>query len=99
MVFDEAHQQRGSFGSQVSYLVTRLEAAVKGLNGLSRYDPVYVFSSATLRKPEKVVPEFLGRTLSVEKIEAEEVQEEEVEPRTHLFLLPKGYSTQATLIQ
>jgi len=99
IVFDEAHQQRGSFGSQVSYMISRLEEAVRALNGLERFEPLYIFSSATLRKPEKFIPQFLGRPVKVEQIKAEEEEEEEVEPRIHLFLLPKGYSPQATLVQ
>lgn len=33
-VFDEAHQLRGSFGAQVSYVISRLETLIKSVNKL-----------------------------------------------------------------
>lgn len=97
-VFDEAHQLRGSFGAQVSYVVSRLEALIKTLNRLDAYRPFYILSSATFSEPQRFATRFLGlKEDEVEVISATLAEQERPDFRkVHLFLLPKGYSPQAT---
>ena len=99
LVFDEAHQLRGSFGSQISYVMSRLEAVVKAFSS-EDYKPVYIFSSATLAKPNMFVRDFFGQEVPMKDIvKADYLQEAELIQRVHLFMVPKGYSPQATLVQ
>jgi len=105
VVFDEAHQLRGSFGSQVSFVISRLVKAVKDINGLEKYQPLFIFSSATFNQPEKFVERFLGKHLTIERINAEyaKIRAGTVEAeangyvRSHLFLMAKGYTPNACL--
>ena len=100
LVFDEAHQLRGSFGSQVSHVMSRFNHAIKVLTGLRDYRPVYVFSSATLARPGRFVQDFFGRDVPTkELVRAEYLQDINIVQRIHLFMVPKGYSPEATLIQ
>lgn len=102
-VLDEVHQLRGSFGAQVSYVFSRLETVVREyLNG-KPYSPLYVFSSATFRKPEIGVQRFL-RVSSKGLIPGDNFYQ--VRPkskvtrdisRIHVFVKPKVYSEVATL--
>jgi DEAD/DEAH box helicase domain-containing protein len=98
LVFDEAHQLRGSFGAQVSYVVSRLEVLVKTLNHLDTYRPFYILSSATFSEPKRFATRFLGlKEDEVEVISAVLADQERPDFRkVHLFILPKGYSPQAT---
>jgi ssDNA-binding Zn-finger/Zn-ribbon topoisomerase 1 len=99
-VFDEAHQLRGSFGSQVSHVMSRLEQAVKVLSGISDFRPVYVFSSATLSRAQTFIRDFFGQSVPTkELVRADYLPEAELIQRVHLFMVPKGYSPQATLVQ
>ncbi len=99
-VFDEAHQLRGSFGSQVSHVTSRLEEVVKAVAGNRDYRPIYVFSSATLAKPSSFVRNFFGTTVPTKAlVKADYLQESSTVQRIHLFMVPKGYSPEATLIQ
>jgi len=98
-VFDEAHQLRGSFGSQVSHLVSRLEQAARTISS-AEFRPVYIFSSATLATPEQFVQDFFGVPVNTkELVRAQYVDEAEIINRVHLFMVPKGYSPEATLVQ
>jgi ribosomal protein S27E len=100
LVFDEAHQLRGSFGSQVSHVMSRLEEAVKVLTGTRDYRPVYVFSSATLARPQRFIRDFFGQPVPTkEPVKADYTSQAELIQRIHLFMVPKGYSPQATLVQ
>jgi len=100
LVFDEAHQLRGSFGSQVSHVMSRLEEAVKVLTGNRDYRPVYIFSSATLARPSAFVRDFFGMNVPAKQlVKADYLLESSVIHRIHLFMVPKGYSPEATLIQ
>jgi ssDNA-binding Zn-finger/Zn-ribbon topoisomerase 1 len=99
-VFDEAHQLRGSFGSQVSHVTSRLEEAVKAVTGNSDYRPVYVFSSATLARPSSFARSFFGMTVPTKAlVKADYLRESSTVQRIHLFMVPKGYSPEATLVQ
>lgn len=102
VVFDEAHQLRGSFGAQVSFVISRLKAAVRRLNGLAEYDPLLVFSSATFSDPKSFLRGFLGtQNFQFELINAEpkhtSAHGQDQFNRMHLFVMPKGYSPNATL--
>jgi DEAD/DEAH box helicase domain-containing protein len=105
IVFDEAHQLRGSFGSQVSFVISRLVKAVKDINNLENYQPLFIFSSATFNQPEKFAERFLDKRLTVERINAEYariragVTEASANSyvRSHLFLMAKGYTPNACL--
>jgi len=106
VVFDEAHQLRGSFGSQVSFVISRLVKAVKDINNLEKYQPLFIFSSATFNQPEKFVERFLGKHLTIERINAEyakiragtaEAEANGDYVRSHLFLMAKGYTPNACL--
>lgn len=100
IVFDEAHQLRGSFGSQVSYVMSRFEEAVKSLTHNAEYHPVYIFSSATLGKPTQFIKDFFGRNVPTKDlVKADFEQGAQVINRIHLFMVPKGFSPEATLIQ
>ncbi|RLG74693.1 MAG: hypothetical protein DRO12_06540, partial [Thermoprotei archaeon] len=98
-VFDEAHQLRGSFGAQVSYIISRLETLIKTVNGLQEYNPLYILSSATFSNPTKFASKFLGLPESQIQVISAELSERETPAirKVHLFILPKGYSPQATL--
>lgn len=99
-VFDEAHQLRGSFGSQVSHVMSRVEKAAKTLSNSQKYNPVYVFSSATLARPQHFIKDFFGMDVpSKDLVKAEYLDESSVVQRIHLFMVPKGYSPEATLVQ
>lgn len=102
-VLDEVHQLRGSFGAQVSYVFSRLETAIREYKKDAPYSPLYVFSSATFRKPETGVQRFLrvkrGDLRSGEnfyEIRPESKSTGEVS-RIHIFIKPKVYSEVATL--
>jgi len=100
LVFDEAHQLRGSFGSQVSHVMSRFEQAIKTLTGVRDYRPIYVFSSATLARPSRFIRDFFGHDVHTkELVRAEYLQDVDIVQRMHLFIVPKGYSPEATLIQ
>jgi DEAD/DEAH box helicase domain-containing protein len=103
LVFDEAHQLRGSFGSQVSYLMSRFEEVVKTVSGNRDYNPIYIFSSATLGRPKMFIRDFFGDRADVintkEVVRADYVEEAQLVPRIHLFLVPKGYSPEASLMR
>lgn len=100
LVFDEAHQLRGSFGSQVSHTMSRFEKVVRTVSGSSDYRPVYVFSSATLAEPSAFVTDFFGLNVPTkELVRAQYIEESSIVRRVHLFMVPKGYSPEATLVQ
>lgn len=104
VVLDEAHQIRGSFGGQVSYVFSRLERAIKEYllqnEGYSRYAPLYVFSSATFKDARRRVLQFFR----ISDLPSERIVE--IEPKTttqrevvrlHFFAKPTVYSEAATL--
>lgn len=110
VVVDEAHQLRGSFGGQVSYVFSRFERVVREY--LRRYwpevdgayAPLYVLSSATFVNSLNRVRDYLLRVGDVNWGSDDEF--EEVTPRwtgdsrltrVHLFVKPKTYSDTATL--
>lgn len=100
LVFDEAHQLRGSFGSQVSYVTSRLEEVIKVLGGDRDFRPVYIFSSATLARPGTFVRDFFGEAIPTKQlVRADYVEQSSIVQRVHLFMVPKGYSPEATLVQ
>ena len=104
VVLDEAHQIRGSFGGQVSYVFSRLERAIREYllqnEGHSRYAPLYVFSSATFKDARRRVLQFFR----IDDLPSERIVE--IEPKTttrkeivrlHFFAKPSVYSEAATL--
>jgi len=102
IVIDEAHLLRGVFGSQVSFVLLRLEQAIRAINHLSHsWRPHYVLSSATLNNPKKRAEELIGdHNMSFDTIEAEyeeSGEEEELPVKWHVFIMPKAYAPQATL--
>ncbi len=104
IVLDEAHQIRGSFGGQVSYVFSRLERAIKEYlyqnEGHSRYAPLYVFSSATFKDARRRVLQFFRISdlpnERIVEIEPKATGQEEV-VRLHFFAKPSVYSEVATL--
>jgi len=103
IVIDEAHLLRGIFGVHASYVLTRLEAAIRRLNGLdANWRPLYFVVSATLNKPEERAKELLTtRNLEFEHIEARYEPEPESAPyvKYHIFLMPKAYASSATAMR
>ncbi len=99
IVVDEAHLLRGAFGAQVAHVLTRLEQAIRRLNGLSEdWRPVYFVSSATLNNPRARTRELIATDLSnIIEISAEP-GEAQAEPtlRIHVFVMSKLYSPEAT---
>lgn len=104
IVVDEAHQIRGSFGGQVSYVFSRLERAIREYlrwnRGRVHYAPLYIFSSATFKDARRRVLQFFR----INKLPKERVVE--VEPKTigrkdairiHFFAKPNVYGEAATL--
>jgi len=104
VVLDEAHQIRGSFGGQVSYVFSRFERAIKEYllqnEGHSRYAPLYVFSSATFKDARRRVLQFfrIGDLPNdrIVEIEPKTTSQKEV-VRLHFFAKPSVYSEAATL--
>lgn len=110
VVVDEAHQLRGSFGGQVSYVFSRFERLVREYlrrswaGKILGYAPLYVLSSATFVNPLNRVRDFFLRI--ADRQWGFHGEFEEVVPRTtgssrvtrvHLFVKPKTYSDTATL--
>ncbi len=104
VVLDEAHQIRGSFGGQVSYVFSRLEKAVREYlarnGGTTLYAPLYVFSSATFKDARRRILQFFR----IDELPDERIVE--IEPKTtsrkdvvrlHFFAKPSVYSVAATL--
>ena len=104
IVLDEAHQIRGSFGGQVSYVFSRLERAIKEYlyqnDGHSHYAPLYIFSSATFKDARRRVLQFLRigdlPNDRLVEIEPKTTSRREV-VRLHFFAKPSIYSEVATL--
>jgi len=99
IVVDEAHLFRGAFGAQVSHLLTRLEQAIRSLNGLpEKWRPVYFISSATLNNPKGRASELVN--IPQEKIlliSASPDKTSQSTNRVHVFIMPKRYSPEATV--
>jgi len=98
IVIDEAHLLRGAFGAQVSHVLSRLEQAIRKLNGLREsWRPIYFISSATLNKPKERTSELIATDLSdIVEISAERIETEEPTLRIHVFVMPKLYSPEST---
>jgi superfamily II DNA/RNA helicase len=93
IVLDEAHQLYGSFGTQVSHMLSLLEHAIGA-------EPLYVLSSATLGNAEGFAADLLGLNPSdVKKIVAEVEEGGATSPsqRIFAFIMPKAYTRDATL--
>jgi len=107
IVIDEAHLIRGVFGSQVSFVLTRMEQAIRAINDLSEdWRPFYILSSATLNNPQNRAKELLGEhkmlggfhTIDAEYAIEESTGEEAIlYTKLHLFVMPKAFAPQATL--
>ena len=98
IVVDEAHLLRGAFGAQVSHVFTRLEQAIRKLNGLPEdWRPIYFISSATLNNPKERARELIATDPSnIVEISADYEETEEPTRRIHVFIMPKLYSPEAT---
>jgi len=96
IVLDEAHQLFGSFGIQVSHMLSLLEHVIGD-------EPLYVLSSATLGNAEHFAATMLGLSTSeVKKVAAEAAEANSaVRPfqRIIAFIMPKAYTQDATLIK
>ena len=108
IVFDEAHLLRGVFGSQVHYLIARLETAIQAIKASNTYKPVILLMSATIGNPETFAENLLGRKLSsrdIIKVHPASGSKDKWKPlsaqgyRHHLFLLPKAWRPMDTLVQ
>ena len=98
VVIDEGHLLRGAFGAQASHLITRLEQAVRTINGLDNaWRPVYFMSSATLSNPEDVACSLIASERShVRVIRCKTSEHMSRTYRVHIFLMPKAYTPMAT---
>jgi len=98
IVIDEGHLLRGAFGAQASHLVTRLEQAIRAINGLdASWRPVYFMSSATLSNPEDVACGLIASEKScIRVIRCRTSEHRSRTRRVHIFLMPKAYTPMAT---
>lgn len=97
VVLDEAHQIYGSFGVQVHHMLSLL-------NHVLGYVPLYILSSATLGR----VKEFVSSLLEIRNpdeirvIQAKIARGEQLNPahkRTFVFIMPKAYTRDATMVR
>jgi ATP-dependent helicase YprA (DUF1998 family) len=95
IVLDEAHQLFGSFGVQVSHMLSLLERVL-------RSKPTYVLASATLGKAKDFAAGLLGVQPSEVKEVAAEVEAgagERAFRRAFALVMPKAYTRDATLVR
>ena len=101
IVCDEAHLFRGDFGAHAAHVLTRLEQAIRRINGLSpKWRPLYILSSATLSRARERAYELLRtdpKKVQIIKAEYEERLGKSSIRKYHLFIMPKAYSPEATL--
>jgi ATP-dependent helicase YprA (DUF1998 family) len=98
IVIDEGHLLRGAFGAQASHLLTRLEQAIRTINGLDdSWRPVYFMSSATLSNPEDVACGLIASERScIRVIRCKTSEHKSRTHRVHIFLMPKTYTLMST---
>lgn len=95
VVLDEAHTLYGSFGIQVSYLLSQMEKVLE-----NDKKPIYVLSSATMSKPV----EFAATLLNLDKAKIEHISPRVIgssqrSKRIFVFIMPKSYTREATAVR